>query len=162
MKRRVGAKYTTMKRIVGKIIPLALVVCACFVGEAAARDVALISNKGSSIQALALEDVAKICTGKKGAAVSVARIYVSDLNQPGMKMIAEKVFGMTADELKASLAKMPNVSILPNDQAVLSAVERSADSAGFIDIYSITSAVRVVKVDGKLPLEPGYALHKAQ
>ena len=29
---------------------------------------------------------------------------------------------------------------------------------GLVDVYSITSHINVVKVDGKLPLEQGYAL----
>jgi len=30
---------------------------------------------------------------------------------------------------------------------------------GLVDVYAITGGVTVVKVGGKLPLEPGYALH---
>jgi hypothetical protein len=38
-------------------------------------------------------------------------------------------------------------------------VESLPGAVGLIDIYSITSGVNVVKVNGKLPLEPGYVLH---
>jgi len=30
---------------------------------------------------------------------------------------------------------------------------------GVVDVYAINSAVAVVKLAGKLPLEPGYVLH---
>jgi hypothetical protein len=30
---------------------------------------------------------------------------------------------------------------------------------GLVDVYSINGGVTVLKVGGKLPLEPGYALH---
>jgi hypothetical protein len=28
-----------------------------------------------------------------------------------------------------------------------------------VDVYSITGGVNVLKIGGKLPLEPGYSLH---
>jgi hypothetical protein len=30
---------------------------------------------------------------------------------------------------------------------------------GVVDVYSINSSVAVIKIGGKLPLEPGYLLH---
>ena len=32
-------------------------------------------------------------------------------------------------------------------------------AVGVVDVYSINSSVVVVKIAGKLPLEPGYLLH---
>ena len=32
-------------------------------------------------------------------------------------------------------------------------------AVGLVDVYSITGAVKVVKIGGKLPLESGYPLH---
>ena len=34
-----------------------------------------------------------------------------------------------------------------------------ARAIGVVDVYSINSSVAVVKLAGKLPLEPGYVLH---
>jgi hypothetical protein len=32
-------------------------------------------------------------------------------------------------------------------------------AVGIVDVYSINSSVAVLKIAGKLPLEPGYFLH---
>jgi len=37
-------------------------------------------------------------------------------------------------------------------------VESIPGAIGLVDVYSITSRVNVVKVDGRLPLEQGYLL----
>jgi hypothetical protein len=49
--------------------------------------------------------------------------------------------------------------IVKSDADVIRMVERLPNAVGLIDVYSITSGVNVVKVNGKLPLEQGYALH---
>ena len=46
-----------------------------------------------------------------------------------------------------------------SDQELLKIVESTLGALGLVDVYSITSKVNVVKVDGKLPLEQGYLLH---
>jgi hypothetical protein len=38
-------------------------------------------------------------------------------------------------------------------------VESTPGAIGLVDIYSITGAVQVIKIGGKLPLESGYLLH---
>ncbi len=44
-------------------------------------------------------------------------------------------------------------------EAVVQRVESTPGAVGIVDVYSITSGVTVLKVAGKLPLQPGYALH---
>jgi len=38
-------------------------------------------------------------------------------------------------------------------------VASTPGAIGVVDVYSINSSVEVVKIGGKLPLEPGYLLH---
>jgi hypothetical protein len=42
---------------------------------------------------------------------------------------------------------------------VVKKVESLSGAVGVVDVYSISGGVTVVKVGGKLPLEPGYPLH---
>ena len=51
------------------------------------------------------------------------------------------------------------IIVANTDADVIKTVSAVPNSIGIVDIYSITGAVSVVKVDGKLPLEPGYLLH---
>jgi hypothetical protein len=53
----------------------------------------------------------------------------------------------------------PAIIVVDTDEAVLTKVETTPGAAGLVDVYSITSGVQVLKVGGKLPLEPGYPLH---
>jgi hypothetical protein len=77
-----------------------------------------------------------------------------------MKTAVAKVFGVTPDEVKGLIAaNKQSFLIVDSDVAVIKAVETTPGAVGFLDVYSITSGVNVVKIDGKMPLEPGYALH---
>jgi ABC-type phosphate transport system substrate-binding protein len=49
--------------------------------------------------------------------------------------------------------------IVSTDADVVKAVQANPNAIGLTDVYSITSGVNVLKLDGKMPLEPGYELH---
>ena len=51
------------------------------------------------------------------------------------------------------------VLVANSDDVLIQAVATNPGAIGLVDVYSITGAVSVLKVDGKSPLEPGYALH---
>jgi hypothetical protein len=46
-----------------------------------------------------------------------------------------------------------------SDEDLLNKVASLPGAVGVVDVYSINSSVAVVKLGGKLPLEPGYLLH---
>ena len=50
------------------------------------------------------------------------------------------------------------VKIVENDEDLLRTVEATPGAVGIIDVYSINSSVKVLRVDGKLPFDLGYAL----
>jgi hypothetical protein len=77
-------------------------------------------------------------------------------------MVAEKVCGISGGDVRAALQKVPGIRILNSDQDVVAAVPTVQGAIGFVDVYSINGSVVVIKIEGKLPLEPGYALHKSQ
>jgi hypothetical protein len=58
-----------------------------------------------------------------------------------------------------SRANHPAIVVVESDEAVLKKVESVPGAVGLVDVYSISGGVTVLKVSGKLPLEPGYALH---
>ena len=53
----------------------------------------------------------------------------------------------------------PAIVVVNSDDAVVKKVQSTPGAVGLVDVYSITSGVTVLRVAGKLPLEPGYALH---
>jgi len=53
----------------------------------------------------------------------------------------------------------PAIVVVDSDEAVVKKVESSPGAVGLVDVYAISGAVTVVRLGGKLPLQPGYALH---
>jgi hypothetical protein len=45
-----------------------------------------------------------------------------------------------------------------SDEELLRVVESTPGAVGILDVYSINSSVKVLRVDGKLPFDVGYAL----
>jgi hypothetical protein len=49
--------------------------------------------------------------------------------------------------------------LVTSDDDLVNRVASIPGAVGIVDVYSINSSVAVVKLAGKLPLEPGYLLH---
>jgi hypothetical protein len=66
---------------------------------------------------------------------------------------------MQPEEFMALLASHnKSVIIAASEDELLKSVAALPGAVGLVDVYSITEHVKVVKVDGKLPLEQGYPL----
>jgi ABC-type phosphate transport system substrate-binding protein len=132
-----------------------------------ARDLAVVVNKSNPQTGVTLAELTKMVKGtsKKWPDGKDCTIIVSDLASPEMKQVVQKLYGGTLDEAKATVATAnkgaahPYIIVVANADAVLRAVSATPGAVGFVDVYSITGAVKPLKIDGKLPLEPGYALH---
>jgi ABC-type phosphate transport system substrate-binding protein len=79
-----------------------------------------------------------------------------------MHGVLQKLFGATGSEAKAAIAKLNEtrsvVKIVESDEELLKAVEATPGAVGVVDVYSINSSVKVLRIDGKLPFDVGYAL----
>jgi hypothetical protein len=53
----------------------------------------------------------------------------------------------------------PAIVVTSSDEDLVKKVESTPGAVGLVDVYSITGGVTVLRVGGRLPLEPGYALH---
>jgi len=135
---------------------------------AAARDLAVVTSKDSHVQELAMADLVKICKGQNsrwpdGRPVS---FIMRDPGDPEMKQALDKIYGMSKDQVTALIAAAnhgranhPAIEIASSDEDLVKRVGAMPGAIGIVDVYSITSSVSVVKLGGKLPLEPGYPLH---
>jgi ABC-type phosphate transport system substrate-binding protein len=138
------------------------------VAVAAARDLAVVSNKSNSLQELPLSDFARLCKGQTvrwpdGKPVT---FVMMSPNAPDMKMLVTKVFEGTPSEVESAIRAVnherkshPAIVVVTSPEAVVQKVESTPGAIGVVDVYSITSGVTVLKISGKLPLQPGYALH---
>jgi hypothetical protein len=135
---------------------------------ASAKDVAVISNKSDTTPTMTMADLVKVCKGQMGRWPDGKPVTLI-MRSPGsvdLKIVEEKIYGVSSEEVKQiistanhSRADRPAIIVANNDEDVIRKVESVPGAVGLVDVYSITGAVKVVKIGGKLPLEPGYALH---
>jgi len=147
---------------------LLLLISLGWAATSPAKDFALISNKTNHVDAVSAAELAKICKGQMerwpdGKPVS---LVTRDPASPEMRLVLEKVYGIPKEEVLVlittanhSRVNHPAIVVVDSDEAVVKKVESSPGAVGLVDVYAITGGVTVVKVGGKLPLEPGYALH---
>ncbi len=135
---------------------------------AAARDLALISNKSNTVNALTFADLVKVCKGQTshwpdGKSVT---FIMRNPSAPETKLLLEKLYELPESAVRELIASAnhgrmghPAIVLVDSDEELVNRVASIPGAVGIVDVYSINSAVAVVKVAGKLPLEPGYLLH---
>jgi ABC-type phosphate transport system substrate-binding protein len=93
-------------------------------------------------------------------------VIMRDPGTPEMRLALEKIYEMPADQVKEVIAaanhgraEHPAILEVESDDAVVKKVESNPGAVGLVDVYSIKGSVTVLRIGGKLPLEPGYLLH---
>ena len=150
-----------------KIISTSLfvVVTVCL---AAARDLAVVSNKANSLAAISLPDLVKVCKAQTnrwpdGKPVT---LIMRAPSTPEMRLFLEKIYELPEAQVKDLIAAAnhgrtnhPAIMIVQSDEDLVNKVASIPGAVGVVDVYAINSSVSVVRLAGKLPLEPGYLLH---
>ena|SRR5579863_5395634 len=135
---------------------------------AAARDLAVVSNKANAMTTVAQADLVKICKAQTtrwpdGRPVTfIMRAPAT----PEMRVLLEKVYELPEAQVRELInaanhgrTNHPAIIIVDSDEDLVNKVASIPGAVGVVDVYAINSSVAVVKVAGKLPLEPGYLLH---
>jgi hypothetical protein len=130
----------------------------------AAKNIAVIMSAGSKMADVPLAELVKLCKGTQKA-WSDGRSFMLVMKDPSaadMHTPVQKLFGMAPADLKTAMAKLNEsrqvVKIVETDEELLRTVEATPGAVGIVDVYSINSAVKVLRVDGKLPFDVGYPL----
>lgn len=127
-----------------------------------ARDIALIADKSNPFSSFSNKEVLKMLKNETARWPDGKRItvYLSDPSSADGKLLLEKTYKMTPAELRSLAdAQKGGIVILGSDELVLKAVSEHPGALGVVNVYSINSAIKVLKIDQKLPLEQGYLLH---
>jgi hypothetical protein len=131
---------------------------------AAMKSLAVVTAAGSKVQDVPLAELVKMCKGTQKA-WSDGRSFtlvMKDPEAPDMHVAVQKLFGMAPADLKASITKLNEsrqvLKVVESDEELLRTVEATPGAAGIVDVYSINSAVKVLRIDGKLPFDVGYVL----
>ena len=150
-----------------RVLTICLFVAAS-VSLAAARDLAVVANKSTAVSAMTLPDLVKICKAQTNRWPD-GKPVTFILRAPGapeMKLFLEKVYELPEGQVKelinsANHGRMnhPAILVAESDEDLVNKVASIPGAVGVVDVYAINSSVAVVKLAGKLPLEPGYLLH---
>jgi ABC-type phosphate transport system substrate-binding protein len=143
----------------------ACVVLAALATAVYAADLAVIVNPQNPVKSITLAELTKIMKGKSvmwptGHNIT---IVVREPDSAAMKLVAEKVMGVGAEDAKKSLSDPARKSAAAvvfagSDEDIVKFVGSNSSAIGFVDVYNITGAVKVVKIDDKQPFDPGYVL----
>jgi ABC-type phosphate transport system substrate-binding protein len=127
-----------------------------------ARDLAIIvnsSNATSKVTAAELEKLLKTSVqnwpdGKR------VRVFLTDPSSVDNKMILQRAYKMRPEDIKNLVhTDKTDIHVVSSDDVVLTMVNNNPGAIGVVNVYSINSHVKVLKVDEKLPMEQGYLLH---
>jgi len=134
----------------------------------AGRDLALVSNKTNTVTDMAVPELVKVCKAQidrwpDGKPVT---FIMRAPSAPEMRVFLEKVLELTEAQAKELITTAnhgrpnhPAILVVPSDEELVDKVASTPGAVGVVDVYAINSSVTVIKLAGKLPLEPGYLLH---
>jgi ABC-type phosphate transport system substrate-binding protein len=151
-----------------KALTLCVFVAGAGLSVASARDLAVVSNKANAVSTLAVAELVKICKGQTNhwADGKSVTFIMRAPSTPEMKLVLEKIYEVPESQVKDIVASAnhgraghPAIMIVNSDEELVNKVASIPGAVGVVDVYSINSSVSVVKLAGKLPLEPGYLLH---
>jgi hypothetical protein len=152
----------------GRFVSILLLFLAAAVSLGSARDLAIVSNKTNPVSSMTMADFVKVAKGQTnrwpdGKSVT---FIMRGPSAPEMKLFLEKVYELPESEVKglivaANHGRMghPAIIVVDSDEELVNKVAALPGAVGIVDVYSINSSVAVVRLAGKLPLEPGYLLH---
>ncbi|MGH9496844.1 MAG: hypothetical protein ACRD3B_17745 [Candidatus Sulfotelmatobacter sp.] len=146
-------------RVRGAIQLLAFV-CVC-VSACFAHHAALIVNKENGVEDLRSVELVKIIHGEVAKWPDGKNVtLVLHRDWEGENETLAHLNKMTAAQWKSFLAAHKrSVAFVEGDKDVLKAVQADPGAIGLIEVHSIDNSVKVVRVDGKLPMEFGYLPH---
>jgi voltage-gated potassium channel Kch len=135
-------------------VALCLAVMAAAAAVPASKNMAVVVATGSKLSDVALADLAKLCKGTQKS--------WPDGKSPEMRLTVLKLFGDASGDIKAAIARVNDahsiVKIVGSEEDLLRTVEATPGAIGILDVYAINSSVKVLRVDGRLPFDVGYAL----
>lgn len=137
-----------------------LFVCAAQC-RSAAKQMAVIVNKGNGVQELTTTEITKIfkCDMRKWESGLSITVVVRDPATPEMELLLSRIYNVSPETLRNFIAThKESIVMVDSNEAMLNAVHSIPGAIGLIDVFLINKEVKVVKIDGKLPVEYGYIL----
>ena len=129
--------------------------------------VAIVVNKGNAVEALTAKQLQQIFSGEKARWADGQKIQTlaTSAADPGHKVAIQFLIGMSEPEYQKYCIHanfVGNAQQVPREsgssEAVLNLVKLIPGAIAFVRTDAVNPAVKVVKVDGMTPADPGYPL----
>ncbi len=157
-----------MRRVVRSSVGI-LCVVAALTGSLGANpgDLAVIVSKENTTEEMAFHDLVKIFKQERQYWEGGAKIYLimRESGAPEKEILLQKVYRMADDNLKKFwLGKLyrGEITALPktlgSNEAVKRFVAQAPNAIGVVDAAAVDGSVKVLRIDGRMPGEPGYGL----
>ena len=86
-------------------------------------------------------------------------VVIRDASNADTQLLLRKLLDLTPEQAQAFVQNHREIiKTVDSEDAILRLVSTLHGAIGVLDLYHITRDVNVVKIDGKLPVEPGYLL----
>src|SRR4051812_6128000 len=160
-RNRIGLKIVDVTRWHTLLI---LVLVAGSSLTAQARQLAVITDNANATTNVTTAELIKIVTARTpnwpdGKAI---KVVLRDPSCADMQLVLRKLFAMTPEQAHAFVnAHRGTILVADSDAAILRFVSITRGAIGIVDLYSLTKDVKVLKVDGKLPVEQAYVLRES-
>ncbi|HEY6349482.1 MAG TPA: hypothetical protein VI636_08750 [Candidatus Angelobacter sp.] len=141
---------------------LCLAVVLLMASLCAARDLAVITDKGNITSSVSSTDLLKLLKNdmQKWPDGRKVMIFLSNPSSSDAWLLFQKIYNMSVEEARRFAdTHKDSIVLMGADDLVLKAVSQQPGSIGVVNVYSLNSSVKVIKVDGKLPFDQGYLLH---
>lgn len=147
----------------GKILRLFAIIglAVCLGASCEAKHLAVIVERNNSVGSLSSADLLKVFKFDRAKWPDGKNIILvlRDPSTPEMQTAIHTIYHMQPSEFRSMLASHnKTVIIAATEDEMLKSVAAIPGAVGLVDVYSITENVKVVRIDGKLPLEQGYPL----
>jgi len=122
---------------------------------------AVVTNTGNAATNVSAAELLKMFNGhtRSWPDGKPVIIVIRGSSSEEMQPVLRKLFDMTGTQVHSFIQLHKGMVIeADSDDAVIHFVSVTHGAIGVVDLYSLTKDVRVVKIDGKLPVEQGYIL----
>ena len=140
-----------------RLVTLVAVLVSCC-APAFAHHMAVVTQKQSSVQNLSSVELRKMFRSdmKKWPNGRDIVIVINRNSSASMEML-QRFTRLTGDKAKAFLAEHKSqFVVVDSDDQVLDTVSTTVGALGVLGVRAIDSRIKVLKIDGKLPLEKDY------
>ena len=144
-----------MKRLLLLLAAL-LLATPCF-----AHHMAVVVSKDTAVDNITSTQLGKVFRAEsKKWPDGKSVVLIFHRASPGEMITLQHLNKMSAAQLQAWTTEHRDVlKFVDSDQDVLAVVETTPGAIGLVDVRSVTDRVKIVRVDGKVPMEDGYLPH---